>query len=289
MAGSRKNGITADAASSAEADSSAALPIQTASNAWRVFPCTPAARAASGVTSKWIPGTASDAEYNYGADWAEPSIEEVEAEFWRIVESPDEQVEALYGQDIDSATYCSAFPTIKVGELGVNSKSRLNAVCALTVCCNLTNMHGMLGELCGCQVAASCTGTLLQELATAEAKNLMRPSCSGSKQALQEEDPEVCLDPADTFASCCCGKCQLCTLREYTRHPWNINNLPQAKGSVLRFVREDVGGKPITGKCTVDARVMTNMSFVLDCLACWLCPNACILLMRSHQEVGSTQ
>jgi hypothetical protein len=30
------------------------------------------------------------------------------------VEAADEQVEALYGQDIDTATYNSAFPTIKV-------------------------------------------------------------------------------------------------------------------------------------------------------------------------------
>jgi hypothetical protein len=49
--------------------------------------------------------------------WQEPSIEEVEAEFWRIVEAADEQVEALYGQDIDTATYNSAFPTIKVCEV----------------------------------------------------------------------------------------------------------------------------------------------------------------------------
>lgn len=41
-------------------------------------------------------------------------MDEVEAEFWRIVEAAEEQVEALYGQDIDTATYCSAFPTIRV-------------------------------------------------------------------------------------------------------------------------------------------------------------------------------
>jgi hypothetical protein len=47
-------------------------------------------------------------------EWEEPSVDEVEAEFWRIVEAAEEQVEALYGQDIDTATYCSAFPTIRV-------------------------------------------------------------------------------------------------------------------------------------------------------------------------------
>lgn len=29
---------------------------------------------------------------------AEPSVEEVEAEFWRIVETPDDVYESLYGQ-----------------------------------------------------------------------------------------------------------------------------------------------------------------------------------------------
>jgi hypothetical protein len=56
-------------------------------------------------------------------------------------------------------------------------------------------------------------------------------------------------DPCHCVSMCDCGTCQLCVLRAYASHPWNINNIPQAKGSVLRFVREDVGGKPITGGC----------------------------------------
>eukprot|EP00884_Botryococcus_braunii_P001080 jgi/Botrbrau1/10973/Bobra.0383s0027.1 len=40
----------------------------------------------------------------------EPSIEEQEAEFWRIVEDPDETVESLYGQDLDSGHHGSGFP-----------------------------------------------------------------------------------------------------------------------------------------------------------------------------------
>lgn len=94
----------------------------------------------------------------------------------------------------------------------------------------------------------------LQELAVAEAKNLMLPegrkthNSNTSQQQQRDEDLEDAADPANCFATCKCGSCQLCRLRQYTRHPWNINNLPQAKGSVLRFVREDVGGKPITGE-----------------------------------------
>ncbi|BDA42391.1 probable lysine-specific demethylase JMJ703 at N-terminal half [Coccomyxa sp. Obi] len=40
----------------------------------------------------------------------EPTVEEIEAEFWRIVESPDEVVESLYGQDLDSGHHGSGFP-----------------------------------------------------------------------------------------------------------------------------------------------------------------------------------
>lgn len=91
--------------------------VATASDAWRLYPCTDAARAARGATGKFVPGTCTPVpgqDVGDGSEWQEPSIDEVEAEFWRIVEAADEQVEALYGQDIDTATYSSAFPTIKV-------------------------------------------------------------------------------------------------------------------------------------------------------------------------------
>jgi hypothetical protein len=41
---------------------------------------------------------------------AVPSVAEVEAEFWRIVEDPREVVESLYGQDLDSGHHGSGFP-----------------------------------------------------------------------------------------------------------------------------------------------------------------------------------
>jgi hypothetical protein len=68
----------------------------------KVVPGSAAAAAAGGKSGKDVPG------------WQEPDILEVEAEFWRIVEAANEQVEALYGQDVDTATYRSAFPTIRV-------------------------------------------------------------------------------------------------------------------------------------------------------------------------------
>ena len=94
-------------------------PVVSASTAWRVHPPTAAVRAARGVAGRYQPGSGGSNGggsngSNGSSEWEEPSLDEVEAEFWRIVEVAEEQVEALYGQDIDTATYCSAFPTIRV-------------------------------------------------------------------------------------------------------------------------------------------------------------------------------
>jgi len=40
----------------------------------------------------------------------EPSVEEVEAEFWRVVEDPTEPCPSLYGQDLDSGHHGSGLP-----------------------------------------------------------------------------------------------------------------------------------------------------------------------------------
>jgi len=39
-----------------------------------------------------------------------PSVDQIEAEFWRIVETPDAVYESLYGQDLDSGHHGSGFP-----------------------------------------------------------------------------------------------------------------------------------------------------------------------------------
>ena len=43
--------------------------------------------------------------------WQEPTMRDVESEFWRIVEDGDEAVEVLAGMDLDSTEYGSGFPT----------------------------------------------------------------------------------------------------------------------------------------------------------------------------------
>ncbi|DBA76499.1 TPA: hypothetical protein ACH3X2_008560 [Trebouxia sp. C0005] len=40
----------------------------------------------------------------------EPTIEEIEGEFWRVIEAPDDVVESYYGQDLDSGHHGSGFP-----------------------------------------------------------------------------------------------------------------------------------------------------------------------------------
>ncbi|XP_022142392.1 lysine-specific demethylase JMJ18-like isoform X2 [Momordica charantia] len=40
----------------------------------------------------------------------EPSVEDIEGEYWRIVEQPTDEVEVYYGADIESATFGSGFP-----------------------------------------------------------------------------------------------------------------------------------------------------------------------------------
>ncbi|KAJ6950592.1 hypothetical protein NC651_004310 [Populus alba x Populus x berolinensis] len=40
----------------------------------------------------------------------EPSVEDIEGEYWRIVEKPTEEVKVLYGADLETATFGSGFP-----------------------------------------------------------------------------------------------------------------------------------------------------------------------------------
>lgn len=40
----------------------------------------------------------------------EPTVEEIEGEFWRVIEAPDDVVESFYGQDLDSGHHGSGFP-----------------------------------------------------------------------------------------------------------------------------------------------------------------------------------
>ncbi|KAK9061393.1 hypothetical protein SSX86_018574 [Deinandra increscens subsp. villosa] len=43
-------------------------------------------------------------------DLWDPSIENIEGEYWRMVESPTEEIEVLYGADLETGTFGSGFP-----------------------------------------------------------------------------------------------------------------------------------------------------------------------------------
>eukprot|EP00890_Picochlorum_soloecismus_P002883 jgi/Picsp_1/3596/NSC_06433-R1_probable lysine-specific demethylase jmj14-like len=121
----------------------------------------------------------------------DPSVEEVEAEFWRIVEqgSPGEEVEALYGQDLDTGHYGSGFP--------------------------LPQWRRELLQKYLDSIGKKITVSQLKEAGT----------------------------------------------MKYVDDPWNINNMPLSKGSLLSHLRED---GLITG-------VMIPWCYVGSCLSsfCW--------------------
>jgi len=39
-----------------------------------------------------------------------PSVEDIEGEYWRIVENPTEEIEVIYGADLETGTFGSGFP-----------------------------------------------------------------------------------------------------------------------------------------------------------------------------------
>ncbi|XP_068665722.1 putative lysine-specific demethylase JMJ16 [Aristolochia californica] len=54
----------------------------------------------------------------------EPSVENIEGEYWRLVEKPTEEIEVLYGADIETGTFGSGFPkSMSIqGSYGLNNQ-----------------------------------------------------------------------------------------------------------------------------------------------------------------------
>ncbi|KAI4364560.1 hypothetical protein MLD38_020634 [Melastoma candidum] len=53
----------------------------------------------------------------------EPSVGDIEGEYWRIVEKPTEEIEVLYGADLETGTFGSGFPKIS-GQVGSDLEDR---------------------------------------------------------------------------------------------------------------------------------------------------------------------
>ncbi|RID52253.1 hypothetical protein BRARA_H02865 [Brassica rapa] len=53
--------------------------------------------------------TSTDGECTVGGSW-EPAVEDVEGEYWRIVDKATEEIEVLYGADLETGVFGSGFP-----------------------------------------------------------------------------------------------------------------------------------------------------------------------------------
>ncbi len=125
------------------------------------------------------------------------------------------QVESLYGQDVDTATYGSGFPTS--ADLDADVAKRAAAAAAAKA-----EAAAIAAE------AAALADSSDDERGSAGDAGALNPG----KEAKEEQQEEDELEAG---------------LRRYCADPWNLNNLPHGSGSVLKYVREDIDGKPITG------------------------------------------
>ncbi|KAL4527022.1 hypothetical protein Ndes2526A_g01436 [Nannochloris sp. 'desiccata'] len=161
----------------------------------------------------------------------EPSVEEIEAEFWRIVETPDTYLESLYGQDLDSGHHGSGFPLpewrrrLLETHLTVTKNNKISTSDAEED--GLGNFSRMNGRVS----------------TNKEATRSTHPSPP-------PPPPKIELPPPSTDAE-----------KLYAEHPWNINNMPRSKSSMLRYL---LGDGLITG-------VMVPWLYVGSCLSafCW--------------------
>jgi len=147
------------------------------------------------------PGGAARRPAAAGGGW-EPTLEAVEAEYWRVVEDPDATVPAFYGQDLDSGHHGSGFP------LPPLRRRLLAAHLAATA------PPSTLGAgVCGGKKGGFPTNAAA--VAAASAAPPSDPTCGGLLRPLEPDEAA------------------------YAAHPWNINNLPRCAGSVLRHVPGD--------------------------------------------------
>jgi len=167
----------------------------------------------------------------------EPSVEEIEAEFWRIVETPDSYLESLYGQDLDSGHHGSGFPLpewrrrLLETHLTVSKNNKISM--------SDTEDDGV-GNL----------SRMNASVATNKEDPKNNFTKSGYPTNTPPPPPKVELPAASTDAE-----------KLYSEHPWNINNMPRSGSSMLRYL---LGDGLITG-------VMVPWLYVGSCLSafCW--------------------
>ncbi|CAM6122699.1 unnamed protein product [Calypogeia fissa] len=76
------------------------------------------------VTVKGAEGLQAELETKHeAASNMNPSVDAIEAEYWRIVEKPTEQIEVLYGADVETGSFGSGFPKAKAGDILTDGNS----------------------------------------------------------------------------------------------------------------------------------------------------------------------
>lgn len=128
-------------------------------------------------------------------------MDQVEAEFWRVVETPDAELISLYGQDIDSGNHGSGFPL---------PPWRLRM---------LEEHQRAQGSASESHDGAAATEPSVPEGAEERHEGEEETTADKLRNGRRHrESPEE---------------------RRYRYHRWNINNLPRSAGSVLRHVMGD--------------------------------------------------
>jgi hypothetical protein len=226
---------------------------------------TPAATAAAAGGSSAPQQDQPQNQQQAAAPAFHPSIAQIEAEFWRIVEKGEEQVEALYGSDVDTSKYTSGFPkgaaaVAKLsgappggsgfGPLGGPtdaSKQKDTWAADAEACC------------CSCHATAAAGGSALgkRTASGSMAQGSASAAPSSSQGGAAASTAAASGSSSSSSGMCPCAQavldnpsakvCWACAVKGYSLHPWNINNIPTAPDSVLRFVREGVRGLPING------------------------------------------
>ena len=170
----------------------------------------------------------------------EPSVAEIEAEFWRLVETGSPTVESLYGQDIDSGLHGSGFPLPEWRRALL--RQHFSTSTPHDLCTSTKPTTG--GDENGKAVPVFLDGSLPQE--------------AGSSSSIEGNDPRC-----DTGQRCSATNIPPtnAAVQDYSLHPWNINNMPRCESSVLSY---------LTG-CGLITGVMIPWLYVGSCLSafCW--------------------
>ena len=180
--------------------------------------------------------------------------DDVEAAFWKVVESSDEPVEVLYGADLDTGVVGSGFPC-KVragGQEGVSLGVQGRSAPGCTAWQPFGQVLGLLGmpspvvfvlrvpaATCPCSVALAALQFSISEQSLGVSCTISGSVTVTSRcGTLQQADAHF----VSHWAS---SRLQDTSDSPYARDGWNLNNFPRlggTYGSMLRHIDENIAG-----------------------------------------------